>query len=157
MVAALAAWGFRTIRDARSAIGDAKPSTPVAAGGPTHHRDLAPLPIRPQLSTADVPAGATAISGDEITAALSDHTAVMPGGFVEYYAPDGTLHGMVEEKRYGGTWEVRNGAFCTLLEGSDGDVCSPVERAGKILYWSMDGEQEVSPVIMMKGNPRNLH
>jgi hypothetical protein len=103
------------------------------------------------------PAGATPISGPEIIAALSDHTAMLPGGFVEYYAPDGKLHGLTEGKHYGGRWEVRNGVFCTLLEGSDDDVCSPVEREGNTLYWSVDGEAEASPVSVLAGNPEGLN
>jgi hypothetical protein len=104
----------------------------------------------------EFPMGAAVMSGPEIVAALSDHTALLPGGFVEYYAPDGKLHGMAEEKHYGGSWEVRNGAFCTLLEGSDANICSPVEREGSTLYWSMDGEKEADAVATLPGNPRNL-
>ena len=89
-------------------------------------------------------------------AALSDHTALLPGGFVEYYAPDGKLHGLAEEKHYGGSWEVRDGTFCTLLQDSDASICSPVERKGTTLYWSMDGEEEASPVSTIPGNPKNL-
>lgn len=90
-------------------------------------------------------------------AALSDHTAMLPGGFVEYYAPDGKLHGLAEEKHYGGSWEVRNGTFCTLLQDSDASICSPVERKGATLYWSMDGEEQASPVSTIPGNPRGLN
>jgi len=115
-----------------------------------------PAPGKEPSTKTEFPAGAAAISGPEITAALSDHTALLPGGFVEYYAPDGTLHGLAEEKHYGGSWEVRNGAFCTLLQGSDESVCSLVERKGGTLYWSLDGEKEASPVSTMPGNPRNL-
>jgi hypothetical protein len=104
----------------------------------------------------EFPTGAAMMSGPEITAALSDHTALLPGGFIEYYAPNGALHGLAEEKRYGGSWEVRDGDFCTLLEGSDAKICSPVERQGTTLYWSMDGEKQADPVATLPGNPRNL-
>jgi hypothetical protein len=103
------------------------------------------------------PSGATPISETEIVAALSDHTAMLPGGFVEYYAPDGTLHGLAEGKHYGGRWAVRNGDFCTLLQDSDADICSPVERRGDTLYWSVDGEPEASPVTIVAGNPNGLN
>jgi len=115
-----------------------------------------PAPGKEPAVRTEFPTGAAVLSGAEIVAALSDHTAVLPGGFVEYYAPDGTLHGLAEEKHYGGSWEVRNGAFCTLLQGSDESVCSLVERKGGTLYWSLDGEKEASPVSTMPGNPRNL-
>lgn len=115
-----------------------------------------PAPGKEPTAKTEFPAGAAAISGAEIVAALSDHTALLPGGFVEYYAPDGKLHGLAEEKHYGGSWEVRNGTFCTLLQDSDASICSPVEREGNTLYWSMDGEEEASPITMLPGNPRNL-
>jgi hypothetical protein len=115
-----------------------------------------PAPGKEPSIRMESPVGAEPLSGPEIRAALSDHTALLPGGFIEYYAPDGTLHGLTEEKHYGGSWEVRNGTFCTLLEGGDSDVCSPVEREGGTLYWSVDGEKEASPVATIQGNPRNL-
>ncbi len=117
--------------------------------------DYPPHGAEPEARTA-FPPGASLISGPEILAALSDHTALLPGGFVEYYAPDGKLYGVAEEKHYGGSWQVRDGDFCTLLEGSSDDVCSPVEREGDTLYWSMDGEREASPVTTIPGNPRGL-
>ena len=103
------------------------------------------------------------MSGPEIIAALKDHTAQLPGGFIEYYAPDGKLHGWSDGQPYEGTWEVRNDTFCTALDG-DPAVCSQVGRDGDVLYWSMDGETKrngetklnrVSTIL--PGNPQNLH
>jgi hypothetical protein len=116
-----------------------------------------PAPGKEPTSRTEFPSGAAPISGPEIVAALSNHTALLPGGFVEYYAPDGKLHGLAEEKHYGGSWEVRDGTFCTLLQDSDASICSPVERKGDTLYWSMDGEEQASPVSTIPGNPRNLN
>jgi hypothetical protein len=97
------------------------------------------------------------ITGDEIKAALTDHTAKLPGGFVEYYAPDGKLHGWSDGQPYEGTWEVRNDTFCTALDG-DPAICSQVGRDGTSLYWSLDGEQKISRVSsILPGNPRNLN
>ncbi len=97
------------------------------------------------------------ITGDEIKAALIDHTALLPGGFVEYYAPDGKLHGWSDGQPYEGTWEVRNDTFCTALDG-DPAICSQVGRDGSSLYWSLDGEQKLSRVAsILPGNPRNLN
>jgi hypothetical protein len=115
-----------------------------------------PAPGREPSIAMEYPTGAAQLSGAEIVAALSDHTALLPGGFVEYYAPDGTLHGLSEDKHYGGRWEVRDGTFCTLLQDSDASVCSPVEREGTTLYWSVDGEKDASAVATVEGNPRNL-
>ena len=116
-----------------------------------------PAPGKEPVAKMEFPSGATPISSSEIVAALSDHTAMLPGGFVEYYAPDGTLHGLAEGKHYSGNWEVRNGDFCTLLQDSDADVCSPVERRGDTLYWSVDGEPQASPVTIVAGNPQGLN
>ena len=116
-----------------------------------------PAPGKEPAAKMEFPSGATPISGSEIVAALSDHTAMLPGGFVEYYAPDGTLHGLAEGKHYSGHWEVRNGNFCTLLQDSDADICSPVERQGNTLYWSVDGEPQASPVTIVAGNPQGLN
>ncbi len=150
IAAAAAAWYWRAEpRQARET--QSAPATLAAT--PVNY----PAPGREQPSPrTDFPAGAAILSGPEITAALSDHTALLPGGFIEYYAPDGAIHGLAEEKHYGGSWEVRNGAFCTLLEGSDANICSPVERAGATLYWSMDGEKQADPVATLPGNPRGL-
>ena len=116
-----------------------------------------PAPGREPVAKMEFPSGATPISGSEIVAALSGHTAMLPGGFIEYYAPDGSLHGLAEGKHYSGHWEVRNGDFCTLLQDSDSDVCSPVERRGDTLYWSVDGEPQASPVTIVAGNPQGLN
>ncbi len=97
------------------------------------------------------------LSGDEIKAALYDHTAMLPGGFVEYYAPDGKLHGWSDGQPYEGSWEVRNDTFCTALDG-DPAICSQVGRDGASLYWSLDGEKKISRVsAILPGNPKNLN
>lgn len=153
----LAGWyWWRTTGNEASYMRDANSSAPVASTESIDNSGPGSQSPGPGASALGVPAGATTISGEEITAALSDHTALLPGGFVEYYAPDGTLHGRVEEKRYGGSWDVRNSTFCTVLQGSDARICSPVERKGNTLYWRLDGEQEASPVRTMSGNPANL-
>ncbi|HEX4504809.1 MAG TPA: hypothetical protein VH722_03690 [Alphaproteobacteria bacterium] len=116
-----------------------------------------PAPGKEPVARMEFPSNATPISGAEIVSALSGHTAMLPGGFVEYYAPDGSLHGLAEGKHYSGHWEVRNGDFCTLLQDSDADICSPVERQGSTLYWSVDGEPQASPVTIVAGNPQGLN
>jgi hypothetical protein len=150
--AGLAGWYWHATRPGAEFKRDEKSSAPVTVAKPG--ADAVPSN---EISAKSVfPTGAAKISAAEITAALSDHTALLPGGFVEYYAPDGKLHGMAEEKHYGGSWEVRGGNFCTKLEGGDTSVCSPVEREGSTLYWSLDGEKEAGPVKTMPGNPQNL-
>jgi hypothetical protein len=95
-------------------------------------------------------------SGSEIISALAGNTALLPGGFAEYYAPDGKLHGMSDGQPYEGTWEVRGDTFCTALDG-DPAVCSQVGRDGDTLYWSLDGEKKISKVsTILAGNPKNL-
>jgi hypothetical protein len=98
------------------------------------------------------------LSGADIRAALSDHTALLPGGFVEYYAPDGKLYGWSDGLPYDqpGRWEVKGDLFCTAL-GGDEPVCSPVGRDGDALFWSIDGDRKVNRVAtILPGNPRNL-
>jgi hypothetical protein len=96
------------------------------------------------------------MSGLEIRAALNDHTAVLPGGFVEYYAPDGKVHGWSDGQPYEGLWEVRGDTFCTALSG-DPAICSQVGRDGDVLYWSIDGDKKINRVdTILPGNPRNL-
>jgi hypothetical protein len=131
---------------------EAQSAPPAVAAKPVSY----PAPGKEPTARTEFPPGAAPISGPEIVAALSNHTAVLPGGFVEYYAPDGKLHGMAEEKHYGGSWEVRGGDFCTLLQDSDASICSPVERKGDTLYWSVDGEDQASAVSTMPGNPDGL-
>ena len=96
------------------------------------------------------------MSGPEIKAALADHTAILPGGFVEYYAPDGKVHGWSDGQPYEGLWEVRGDTFCTALSG-DPAICSEVGRDGEVLYWSIDGDKKINRVdTILPGNPRNL-
>ena len=149
LVALLAAWYWH----ATQAGAQEAQSPAVVTATPVSY----PAPGKEPTAKTEFPDGAAPISGPEIVAALSDHTALLAGGFVEYYAPDGKLHGLTEEKHYSGSWEVRGGDFCTLLEGSDARICSPVERQGNTLYWSMDGEDEASPVSTIPGNPRGLN
>lgn len=97
------------------------------------------------------------MSDTEITAAIKDHTAFLPGGFVEYYAPDGSLHGISDGQPYEGKWEVKNDMFCTALS-DDPAVCSQMAHDGDTLYWSLDGEKKISRVSkVLPGNPRNLN
>jgi hypothetical protein len=152
IVAVLAGWYWRTTQVVAQDAGQANSAPSVAAAQPVSY----PAPGKDPVAKTEFPAGAAPVSGPEIVAALSDHTALLAGGFVEYYAPDGKIHGLAEEKHYGGSWEVRNGDFCTLLQGSTDSICSPVERKGDTLYWSMDGDPEASPVSTIPGNPRNL-
>src|SRR5579885_2564372 len=70
------------------------------------------------------------LTGPEIRAAFSDHTAMLPGGFVEYYAPDGTVRGWSDGQPYTGVWDVKQDSFCTALSG-DPPICSRVARAGR--------------------------
>jgi len=96
------------------------------------------------------------LSGNEIRVALGGHTATLPGGFVEYYAPDGTVHGISEGQPYQGLWTIDRDRFCTALSG-DPPVCSPVARNGTALMWSIDGERRLSRVDRIEpGNPRGL-
>jgi hypothetical protein len=146
---AVAGWYWHTTQ---AGTQEAQSASPAVVARPVSY----PAPGKEPTARTEFPAGAEPISGPEIVAALSDHTAVLPGGFVEYYAPDGKLHGMAEEKHYGGSWEVRGGDFCTLLQDSDASICSPVEKKGNTLYWSVDGEEQASPVSTMPGNPDGL-
>jgi hypothetical protein len=134
-------------------LNDMQSALPAPAASPVSY----PAPGKEPAIRTEFPPGVNTLSGAEIVAALSDHTAMLAGGFIEYYAPDGKLHGMVEAKHYGGSWEVRNGAFCTLLQDSSDSVCSPVGRAGDTLYWSEDGGKEASPVSTVPGNVRGLN
>lgn len=96
------------------------------------------------------------LSEPEIRAALADHTVMLPGGFVEYYAPDGTVHGWSEGQPYQGRWDVKQDAFCTALSG-DPPICSRVARSGGGLMWSVDGEKKPSRIdSIVPGNPRGL-
>jgi hypothetical protein len=96
------------------------------------------------------------ISGAEISALVADHTAVMPDGSFEYYAPDGKLLGSSGGQPYLGTWEVKSNLFCTLLD-NDVRVCSEVGRDAKGVFWSPDGEKKISRISeLLPGNPKDL-
>ena len=96
------------------------------------------------------------LSAPEITAELMDHTAYLPGGFVEYYASDGAVRGVSDGQPYSGTWRIERDAFCTALSG-DPPVCSRVARAGTALMWSPDGDKAPSRIDkVLPGNPEHL-
>jgi hypothetical protein len=112
--------------------------------------------LNERISLPGTPVYLTPLSGDEIRSALVDHTATLPGGFIEYYAPDGKLAGWSDGQPYEGLWEIRKDYLCTALSG-DPAVCSQVGRTGETLYWGIDGQKVFSPVhIIVPGNPRNL-
>ena len=112
------------------------------------------------ISTLALLAGCAAepqfLSGPEITAELADHTAYLPGGFVEYYAPGGAVHGLSDGQPYSGTGRIDRDAFCTALSG-DPPICSRVARAGTALMWSPDGDKAPSRIDkILPGNPEHL-
>jgi hypothetical protein len=96
------------------------------------------------------------ISGPEIAALIADHTAAMPDGSFEYYAPGGKLFGTSGGQGYQGTWDVSNNLFCTVLD-RDSRVCSEVGRDAKGVFWSPDGEKKISRISeLLPGNPKDL-
>jgi len=96
------------------------------------------------------------ITAGEIVSLISDHTAVMPDGSFEYYAPDGKLLGSSGGQPYVGHWDVKDNLFCTLLD-NDIRVCSEVGRDAKGVFWSPDGEKKVSRISeLLPGNPKDL-
>ena len=96
------------------------------------------------------------MSSAEIAAVISDHTAVMPDGSFEYYAPDGRLLGSSGGQGYVGSWGIKNNLFCTLLD-NDVQVCSEMSRDEKGVSWSPDGEKKLSRIAeLLPGNAKNL-
>ena len=80
VVAAGAYWYLGMPRGGAQDLRETQSASPVAAPKPVSY----PAPGKEPTVRTEFPAGAAPISGDEIVAALSDHTALLPGGFVEY-------------------------------------------------------------------------
>jgi hypothetical protein len=96
------------------------------------------------------------MNAGEIAAAIADHTAVLPDGSFEYYAPDGKLFGSSGGQPYIGSWNLKGNLFCTLLD-NDVRVCSEVGHDKKGVFWSPDGEKKITRFAeLLPGNPKNL-
>lgn len=104
---------------------------------------LLPLPVSAQELA----------SSDTIRAAIVGNTVrgsmVASGGFTEYYAPDGAIHG----PDYSGEWSIDGNRMCF---GYDGDPasCWGVRINGREVVWvGARGEEGTGTIL--PGNPNN--
>lgn len=105
------------------------------------------------LSLCTTTQAATAMTGKELTALLSEGTLLMLGGPKEGYtgeltlAKDGTAHGEAKTTdgkviKIDGTWRIKGSEFCRTWEALDGgkEVCET---------WSKVGEKSVRVTVGM--------
>jgi hypothetical protein len=90
-------------------------------------------------------------TGDAIRAALAGNTVrgamVASGGFVEYYAPDGTIRAA----DYSGAWTIKGNRMCFGYDGNP-PSCWGVRLSGRQVVWVGTGGDEGTGTIL-PGNP----
>lgn len=82
------------------------------------------------------------------------------GGYAEYYAPDGTIHGQSEKSgAYKGSWWLRKEDSLMCFKYGDGPFdagCVRLALAGdKVEFVLMDGTRE-GTATLLTGNPKKL-
>lgn len=101
---------------------------------------------------------------DEISKTIIGNTmtgqAKDGGGYAEYYAPDGVIHGQSEKGgAYKGSWWLRKEDNLMCFKYGDGPFdagCRRLELTGdKVDFVLMDGTVEGSATLLT-GNPKNL-
>jgi hypothetical protein len=100
---------------------------------------------------------------DEISKAIIGNTMTgqaKDGGYAEYYAPDGVIHGRSEKRgAYKGSWWLRKEDNLMCFKYGDGPFDAGCTRlaltGGKVDFVLMDGTVEGSATLLT-GNPKNL-
>ncbi|MFN4131127.1 MAG: hypothetical protein ACK4GC_15125 [Paracoccaceae bacterium] len=92
-------------------------------------------------------------SADAIRAAIVGNTVqgsmIASGGFTEYYAPDGAIHG----PDYRGEWTINGNRMCFGYDGNPAS-CWAVRVNGRNVVWVGTGGDEGTGTIL-SGNPNN--
>jgi hypothetical protein len=90
-------------------------------------------------------------SADKIRGAIAGNTVrgsmLASGGFVEFYADDGKIHG----PDYTGEWSLRGNQMCFAYDGNPAS-CWAVRLNGRELVWVGTGGDEGTGTIL-PGNP----
>ena len=93
-----------------------------------------------------------AASGEAIRAAIAGNTIrgamAASGGFEEFYAPDGRIHG----PDYTGEWSVQGDRMCFAYDGNPAS-CWMVRITGAQVVWVGSGGDEGTGTIF-SGNPK---
>jgi len=101
---------------------------------------------------------------DEISKTIIGNTmtgqAKDGGGYAEYYAPDGVIHGQSDKRgAYKGSWWLRKQDNLMCFKYGDGPFdagCTRLSLSGdKVEFVLMDGTVEGSATLL-PGNPRKL-
>lgn len=91
---------------------------------------------------------ATKIIGNSVDGVFGDVS------FFEYYAFDGTVHGVGDDGPYDGTWTIENDKMCI---GFDDIVdCYTISLDGDHVDWINDGGEIEGTGLLLPGDPRNL-
>ena len=106
--------------------------------------------LLPLLMLAHPAVAETTASGDALRSALVGNSVqgsmMASGGYAEYYAPDGTIHGA----DYSGKWSIQADKMC-FAYGEDPANCWAAVVSGNHITWVGAGGEEGSGTIS-KGN-----
>lgn len=97
------------------------------------------------------------LTGAQIRSRIAGNTIEGSAGeveYTEYYAPDGTIHGLGDDGPYGGQWSIDGDRMCFDL----GEVreCDLVEIDGARVQLIGEAGAVVAIGELKPGNPRNL-
>jgi hypothetical protein len=91
---------------------------------------------------------ATKVIGNSVDGVFGDVS------FFEYYAFDGTVHGVGDDGPYDGTWTIENDKMCI---GFDDIVdCYTISLDGDHIDWINDGGEVEGTGLLLPGDPRKL-
>lgn len=91
---------------------------------------------------------ATKIIGNSVDGVFGDVS------FFEYYAFDGSVHGVGDDGPYDGTWTIENDKMCI---GFDDIVdCYTISLDGSHVDWINDGGDVEGTGLLLPGDPRKL-
>jgi hypothetical protein len=114
-----------------------------------------PLLLSPALAAAAL--AADPLTGAQIQAQIVGNTVDGTAGDVEYtefYAADGTIHGLGDDGPYAGQWSIENDHMCFDL--GETKECDKVQLDGTKVQLFADDGSLVAVGELKPGNPGNL-
>lgn len=114
-----------------------------------------PLLLSPALAATAL--AADPLTGAQIQAQIVGNTVEGTAGDVEYtefYATDGTIHGLGDDGPYAGQWSIENDHMCFDL--GETKECDKVQLDGSKIQLFADDGSLVAVGELKPGNPGNL-
>ena len=118
---------------------------------------IRPLALAVSLLLPTAALAAEPLTGPQIQAQIVGNTIEGTAGDVEYtefYAPDGTIHGLGDDGPYAGQWSIEGDHMCFDL--GETKECDRVQVDGAKVQLTGDDGSLVAVGELKPGNPGNL-